>query len=169
MRLVLFMPWAMIGAFGWLARNSFHRRVLAGKLRVQHDAERNIQLFEQAADPRDPPVDRVLTKCLVHEVGTAGREVRTQHWALAEAELFDEQGKADADLSAGGPRSNMDRDARQRGHPVGALLRQNRGGMVKTDQRRCRPAEQGYARTPLHCPSKALDIEILSLAHPGHG
>ncbi len=24
MRLVLFMPWAMIGAFGWVARNSFH-------------------------------------------------------------------------------------------------------------------------------------------------
>src|SRR5262249_47467374 len=107
----------------------------------------------QAADPRVAPVDRVLTKRLVYEVGTAGREIRTQDRSLAEAELFDEQGEADSDLFAAGPGSNLDWGAREPSHPVRALLRQDRVWLVKTEQRRCGAAEQGDERAPLHCPS----------------
>ncbi len=67
-----------------------YRGVRAGKFGVQHDAERNVQFLEQPADARDAPVDRVLTESLVHEVRVAGRQVRAEHRALAEAELLDE-------------------------------------------------------------------------------
>src|SRR5262249_5867238 len=146
-----------------------HGGMLARKLGVQHDAERNIQLFEQAPDPRDAPVDRVLAKRLIHEVGTARREVRTQHRPLAEAELFDEQGKTAGNLPAAWPGGNMDRSARERGHPVGALLPEYRGGIVKSEQRRCCPAEQGDERALLHCPSNAPDSEMPTLAHARYG
>jgi hypothetical protein len=116
--------------------------VLSGKLGVQHDAERNIQLLEQSADARDAPVDRVLAKCLVHQVRVAGRQVRTEYRALAEAELFDEQREADGDLSAGGPRGDMDRSARECGDPVDSVLRQGRAGKLNGEQRRSRAAEQ---------------------------
>lgn len=117
-------------------------RVLGGKFRVQHDGERNIELLEQPADARDSPVDRVLAKCLVHEVRTPAREVRTQHRALPEAELLDEQSEADGDLFADGPGGDMDRLARKRRDPIGTVLSRDRGGKVNREQRRCRAAEK---------------------------
>ena len=119
-----------------------YRGVLAGKLGVQDDIERNIQLLKQAADARDAAVDRVLAKCLVHEVGVAIRQIRTQHRALAESELFHEQREADGDFSAGGPGGNMHRLARERGDPVRAVLRQTRGGKASEEQRRRRTADE---------------------------
>src|SRR5262249_19684169 len=107
--------------------------MLARKLGVQHDAERDIQLFEQAPDPRDAPVDGVLAKRLVHEIGAAARKIRTQDGALAEAELFDEQGEADGDLSAAGPGSNLDRGARESRHPAAPLLPQHPSAAITTE------------------------------------
>ena len=114
MRLLLFMPWATIGAFGCAARNSFHTDgCVPGNSAFNTMLERNIQFLEQPADARDAPVDRVLTESLVHEVRVAGRQVRAEDRALAEAELLDEKRKADRDFSAGRPSGDMDRVARR--------------------------------------------------------
>src|SRR5712672_1100321 len=100
MWLVLFMPWATIGAFGCAARNSFQTDAcVPGNSAFQYDGERNIQFLEQPADARDAPVDRVLTEGLIHEIRVAGRQVRAENRTLAEAELLDEQREADRDLS----------------------------------------------------------------------
>src|SRR5258705_236199 len=108
--------------------------MLAGKLGVQHDAERNIQFLEQSADARDASVDRVLTEGLIHEVRVAGRQIRAEDRTLAEAELLDEQRKTDRDLSAGRPGGNVDRLASEAGHPVASILCQARGGKVDAKQ-----------------------------------
>src|SRR5262249_42539755 len=107
-----------------------------GKFRVQHDRERNIQLLEQPADARNAPVDRVLTECLVHEVGVAARQIRTRHRGLPGDELFHEQREADRDLSARGPGGNMYGSARECGDPVGCVLRQGCAGKVNGEQSR---------------------------------
>src|SRR5262249_22295351 len=119
--------------------------------------ERDIQLFEQAPDPRDAPVHGVLAKRLVHEIEAAARKIRTQHSALGEDELFDEQGVASCDLSAAKPIRILELGARECGHPVGALLREHRWGVMNSEQRRCCAAEQSDERASPHCPSKAPD------------
>src|SRR5260370_17572349 len=94
------------------------RRVVGGKFCVQHDGERNIQFLEQPRDARDAPVDRVLTESLVDEVRVAGRHVRAEDRALAEAELLYEQREADRDLSAASPGADIDRLARKPPDPL---------------------------------------------------
>src|SRR5262249_46230913 len=88
------------------------------------------------------PGDRGMATCLVHQVRVAGRQVRTEYRALAEAELFDEQREADGDLSAGGPGGNMDGGAWECGDPVGCVLRQGRAGKVNGEQRRSCAADE---------------------------
>ena len=127
-----------------------HRRVRAGKFRVQHDAERNVQFLEQPADARDAPVDRVLAEGFVHEVRVAGRQVRPEDRTLAEAELLDEQGEADGDLFAAGPGGDMDRVARESGDPVDSVLRQGRGGKVNGEQQCQSGDEAGLPSLPCH-------------------
>ena len=122
-----------------------HRRMRAGKFRVQHDGERNIQFLEQPADARDAPVDRVLTESLVHEVRVAGHHVRAEDRALAEAELLDEQREADRDLLAAGPGGDMDRVAREAGDPVDSVLRQ---GSRKEGERRAAAPVRRRSRRP---------------------
>ena len=73
---------------------------------------------------------------------------RTQHWALPEAELLDEQREADGDLSASGLGGNMDRLAPKGGDPVGTVLRQSLKGKLAPKQRRCCAAEGRKELTP---------------------
>ena len=94
-----------------------------GKLRAEHDGQRNVQFAEQPPDARDAPIDRVLTKGLVHKVRVAGRHVRPIDRTLTEAELLDEERKADGDLLAARPSRDMNRLAREAGHRIGRLLR----------------------------------------------
>ena len=121
----------MIGVWLRAAKLLPHGRVLLGKFGVQHDAEWNIELLEHPPNARDAPVDRVLAECLVHEVGVAGRQVRSQYRALPEAELLDEQREANRDLPAGGPSGHTDRLARKAGHPLGIVLRQGHRGKLR--------------------------------------
>ena len=130
MWLVLFMPWAMIGAFG-CARPELlpHRRIARREILAFNTMlERNIQFLEQPADARDAPVDPILAKSLVHEVRVAGRQIRPEDRALAEPELLDEQCEADGDLSAARPGGDVDRLTRKAGDGVDSVLRHGRGG-----------------------------------------
>src|SRR5262249_49979835 len=79
---------------------------------------------------------------LVDEVRVAARQVRAEHRALAEAELFDEQREADGDLSSGGPDGNRDGGARGCGDPVGGGLRQGRAGKGNGGQPRACPPDE---------------------------
>src|ERR1700730_4288811 len=84
------------------------------------------------------PAERIFAEILVDEIGVAGREVRAEHRALAEAELLDEQGETDGDLFAAGPRGDMNRVARKFGNPVRSVLRQGCRGKGSDKQRRQR-------------------------------
>ena len=124
MRLVLFIPWATIGASGWDGAELLpHRWILARELGVQDDSERRIQFLEQPADTDDTLVDAILPKRFVHEVRIAARQIRPIHGALAEAEFLDEQRETYGDLLTAGPGRHMDRLASKAGHRIGRLLR----------------------------------------------
>ncbi len=161
-----------------------YRHVVAGKFRVQHDGERNLQLLEQPADARDAPVDPVLTERLVHEVRIAGREVRAEHRALAEAELLDEQSEADCDLSTGRPGGDMDGVAgksRDRidsgiwpggtGSGIDSALGPACGRKLTGEAERHCGDEAGVAGRPLRDPDRGAEIHGRSarLLAPGPG
>jgi hypothetical protein len=92
------------------------------KCGIEDDAERNIQLPEEAADTQVTRGDSVLAERLVHEVRVAAREIGPQDRALSKPELLNEQREADRHLPAPGPGGHMDRLAREPGDPVGSLL-----------------------------------------------
>jgi len=68
---VLLMPWAMIGAFGCVARNSFQTEgYLSGNSAFStmlSGTSNSLNSREQPPHPRDAPMDRVFAKSLVHE------------------------------------------------------------------------------------------------------
>src|SRR5207248_2211860 len=76
-----------------------------------------------------------------HEVRVAGREIRAEYRPLAEAELLDEQGEGNSDLSAGGPSGDMNRFARESGDRVASLLREARAGKMSGKQQ-CQPGDE---------------------------
>ena len=123
--LLLFMPWAMIGALGF-ARTKFlpHRRIGAQESCVQHHGKRNVQFLEQPSDAQVAPGDRVLPERFVHEIRIAARKVRPKDRTLSETEHLDEQSEADRDLLSAGPGRDRDRIARKSGHRVDCVLRQ---------------------------------------------
>src|SRR5580692_9399247 len=139
MWLVLFMPWAIIGAFGCTARNSFHTDVP-----------------EEPADTRDAPLDPILSKSLVHEVWVAARQVWPEDRALTQPELLDEQCEADGDLSAARPRGDVDRFTHKAGDGVDSVLRQGHGGKVHGEQQRHSDDEASLPGLPSHGPSTVM-------------
>src|SRR6266481_9524970 len=110
--------------------------MLPGKLCAQHDCERNLQFLEQPTNAWDAPVDRVLTKGLVHEVRVAGYHVRAVDRALTEAELLNEQRKTNSHLFAAGPRRHMDWFPREAGHRISHRLRRSDRRKQNGEQRR---------------------------------
>ena len=113
-----------------------HGGVFAGKQRAQHDGERDVQLLEQPADAGNAPVDAVLPEGLVDEIRIAAHHVRPVDRALAEAELLDEEGKADGNLLAARPRRDVDRLTREAGNGIGRILRHTRRRKLRGERER---------------------------------
>ena len=125
MWLVLFMPWATIGAFGSIARNSFHTDGCLPKNSAFTTMVSGTFSSLNSRPTRDnAPVDRILTERLVHEVRIARRKIWAEDRALAEAELLDEEREADCDLFAGRPGGGVDRFALETRDAVNSILRQ---------------------------------------------
>ena len=131
------MPCATIGAFGWEARNSFHTMAyLPGNSALSTMVSGTSSSLNSRPTRGNAPVDAVLPEGLVDEIRIAAHHVRPVDRALAEAELLDEEGKADGDLLAARPRRDVDRLAREAGNGIGRILRHARRGKLRGERER---------------------------------
>src|SRR6476619_3983779 len=104
MRFVLFMPWAMIGALGCMARNSFHTEGCRPGNSAFKTMVSGTSISLNSRPTRALPHSiEYWRKSLVHEIRAAACQVRAEDRALAKAELFNEKREADSYLSVGRP------------------------------------------------------------------
>ena len=77
--------------------------MLLGKGRVQGDTQGQGMLIEEPANPRNPPMYRVLTKGLIDNVRISRSRIRSKVRAVPKTPHFNIENEADRDLLSLGP------------------------------------------------------------------
>ena len=148
----MFMPWATMGALGSKARNCFQTSgCCSGKSALRAMLKGSVLVMEDPADPRNSPIDGILAKGFIDDIGIAPAHIRAEVRALAVTPDLDIENEADRDLLAAGPGLDVNGRARQAGDPIGGILAEGRSARRQQAEERQQDAGGRAEAAPRNC------------------